>query len=52
MEGKLGNAKTVGNYLRTLEQKGFLKSSMVGKEKLYLNSRLMKILDETSLGGK
>ena len=52
MDGKLGNAKTVGNYLRALEQKGFLSSSMVGKEKLYLNARLMKILDETSMGRK
>ncbi len=29
-----------------LEDKGFLKSVKVGKEKLYLNHRLMKILDK------
>ncbi len=42
----IGNAKTVGNYLITLEQNGFLKSVKVGKEKLYLNERLLKILEE------
>jgi Fic family protein len=39
-----GNLKTAGNYLNKLEQAGFLKSEQVGKEKLYLNSELMKIL--------
>lgn len=33
----LGTPKTVGNYLMSLEEKGFLKSIKVGKEKLYLN---------------
>ena len=42
---KLGTPKTVGNYLRELENAGFLKSVMVGKEKLYLNYRLMNILE-------
>lgn len=40
----LGNLKTVGNYLKELENKGFLKSEQVGKEKLYLNFKLLKIL--------
>ncbi len=40
----LGNLKTVGNYLKELENKGFLKSEQVGKEKLYLNFELMNIL--------
>ncbi len=40
----LGNLKTVGNYLKNLEDAGFLKSLMVGKEKLYLNVRLMELL--------
>lgn len=40
----LGNIKTSGNYLRRLEEKRFLKSVIVGKEKLYLNFRLMEIL--------
>ena len=40
----LGNLKTVGNYLQELEEKGFLKSEKVGKEKLYLNYRLLSIL--------
>jgi Fic family protein len=40
----LGNLKTSGNYLINLEEKGFLKSILVGKEKLYLNYRLMEIL--------
>lgn len=40
----LGTPKTVGNYLIALEEKGFLKSVRVGKEKLYLNHKLMNIL--------
>jgi cell filamentation protein, protein adenylyltransferase len=41
-----GTPKTVGNYLMALESEGFLKSAKVGKEKLYLNYRLMEILEE------
>ncbi len=40
----LGNLKTVGNYLKALEDAGFLKSEQVGKEKLYLNFKLLDIL--------
>lgn len=40
----LGNLKTVGNYLMDLEEKGFLRSELVGKEKLYLNWRLIEFL--------
>jgi len=40
----IGNIKTSGNYLKNLETKGFLKATIVGKEKLYLNFRLMEIL--------
>ena len=40
----LGNLKTVGNYLKELENNGFLKSEQVGKEKLYLNFRLLEVL--------
>jgi Fic family protein len=43
-EAGLGNLKTVGNYLKELEEAGFLKSEQVGKEKLYLNYKLMEIL--------
>lgn len=46
IDENIGNPKTVGNYLQTLEEKGFLKSVKVGKEKLYLNQRLLKILEE------
>jgi Fic family protein len=42
----IGNLKTVGNYLISLEENGFLKSEKVGKEKLYLNQRLLKILED------
>lgn len=42
----MGTPKTVGNYLIALEDKGFLKSVKVGKEKLYLNFRLMEILEK------
>ena len=45
IEAGLGTLKTVGNYLRSLEEIGFLKSYNVGKEKLYLNHQLMKILE-------
>lgn len=41
----LGTPKTVGNYLISLEQEGFLKSVRVGKEKLYLNHELMNLLE-------
>lgn len=46
IDARLGTSKTVGNYLIDLEKKGYLKSSRVGKEKLYLNHQLMKILEE------
>jgi hypothetical protein len=46
IDAGLGTSKTVGNYLIGLEEKGYLQSSRVGKEKLYLNHRLMKILEE------
>ena len=42
----IGNPKTVANYLIALEENGFLKSVKVGKEKLYLNQQLLKILEE------
>ncbi|PKO99364.1 MAG: addiction module protein [Bacteroidetes bacterium HGW-Bacteroidetes-2] len=40
----LGNLKTVGNYLKELENQGFLISEQVGKEKLYLNFKLLEVL--------
>ena len=46
IDAGLGTPKTVGNYLMALEDKGFLKSIKVGKEKLYLNHRLMEILEK------
>jgi Fic family protein len=45
IDENFGNLKTVGNYLITLEENGFLKSEKVGKEKLYLNQRLLEILE-------
>ena len=42
----LGTPKTVGNYLMALEEKGFLKSLKVGKEKLYVNHALMALLEK------
>ena len=44
IEQKLGTPKTVGNYLMELEKLGILKSKKVGKEKLYINHELMRIL--------
>ncbi len=46
VDESIGSLKTVGNYLNILEDNGFLKSVKVGKEKLYLNERLLKILEE------
>jgi hypothetical protein len=43
---KIGNLKTVGNCLIALEENGFLKSVKVGKEKLYLNHQLLKVLEK------
>jgi hypothetical protein len=37
--------KTAGTYLTALEENGFLKSVKVGKEKLFLNQRLLDILE-------
>jgi Fic family protein len=47
IDAKLGTPKTVGNYLIELEKAGFLISEKVGKEKLYLNHRLMAMLETT-----
>lgn len=40
----IGNLKTAGNYLVELEKAGLLKSEQVGKEKLYLNFKLLEVL--------
>ena len=40
----IGNIKTSGSYLNSLEDAGFLRSVQVGKEKLYLNYKLMEVL--------
>ncbi len=45
IDAGIGTPKTVGNYLMALEEKGFLTSEKVGKEKLYLNRRLLTILE-------
>ena len=46
IDAGLGTPKTVGNYLIALEEKGIMMSVKVGKEKLYLNHELMKILEK------
>ncbi len=46
IDAGLGTAKTTGNYLISLEENGFLKSVKVGKEKLYLNYKLLEILEK------
>ncbi len=45
IDAKLGTPKTVGNYLRELEKMNILMSKKVGKEKLYINFRLMAALE-------
>ncbi|MCK5400270.1 MAG: Fic family protein [Flavobacteriaceae bacterium] len=47
IDAELGTPKTVGNYLIELENAGFLRSEKVGKEKLYLNHRLMAVLEQS-----
>jgi len=47
IDAELGTLKTVGNYLMALEEAGFLVSEKVGKEKLYLNHRLMTVLEKS-----
>ncbi len=43
-EAKIAQLKTAGVYLTQLEKAGILKSIRVGKEKLYMNKRLVDIL--------
>lgn len=45
IDENLGTAKTVGNYLIALEENQILQSVKVGKEKLYINPKLLKILE-------
>lgn len=47
---QLGTPKTVGGYLKLLEKHGFLRSEKMGRERLYLNEVLMKVLEERSFG--
>ena len=47
IDAGLGTPKTVGNYLMELEEAGFLISEKVGKEKLYLNHKLMAVLEQS-----
>jgi Fic family protein len=47
-EARLGNLKTVGSYLKALEREGFLKSEQIGKEKLYLNYKLLEVLNRSN----
>ncbi|MBK9150122.1 MAG: Fic family protein [Saprospiraceae bacterium] len=46
VQRNIGNLKTAGNYLIELEKYGFLRSEKVGKEKLYLNPKLLDILEK------
>ena len=44
VEAGIVKVKTAGTYLAALEEKGFLKSVELGKEKLYLNTVFLNIL--------
>ena len=46
VERGIAERKTATDYLRELEKAGFLKSEKVGKEVLFLNHRLMRILSD------
>lgn len=43
----IASLKTIGNYLIALEEAGFLKSETIGKEKIYINFRLLELLKNT-----
>lgn len=43
-EAGIVKVKTAGTYLASLEEKGFLRSVELGKEKLYLNMQFLEIL--------
>jgi Fic family protein len=43
----IASLKTIGNYLMALEETGFLKSETIGKEKIYINFRLIELLKNT-----
>ena len=45
----LGTLKTAGSYLNSLEKAGILTAKKVGKEKLYLNTALMRILENNAI---
>jgi Fic family protein len=47
VDAGLGTLKTVGNYLSQLEEAGVLESEKLGKEKLYINKKLLNILAKT-----
>jgi Fic family protein len=44
VDAEIAQLKTAGVYLSKLEEKGILKSTIIGKEKLYLNKKLIDIL--------
>jgi Fic family protein len=41
--------KTASNYLSSLEDKGFLVSQKVGKERIFLNKRLFEIVQQAGV---
>ena len=43
------NRKTAGNYLKTLEELGILAAEIKGKEVIYVNTKLYKLLKRGSL---
>jgi Fic family protein len=45
VEAGIAKRQTAADYLRELEKAGFLKSRKVGKEVLYLNTRLNKVFN-------
>ena len=47
-EGLGVSRKTASKYLLTLEEEGFLVSEKIGREKIYLNKKLFKIVKESN----
>lgn len=46
VDAGIAERKTAANYLQELEKSGIVKSSKVGKEVLYLNTRLFELLSQ------
>jgi len=47
-EGLRVSRKTAQGYLKQLEENGFLSSQKIGRERIYCNDRLFRVVKESS----